>query len=57
VDDILVTSRSQHEIDKFGVYLVSKFETKDLGPIKYCLAIEFTVGKDGIKTTSTRLRA
>ncbi|GJV72029.1 ribonuclease H-like domain-containing protein [Tanacetum coccineum] len=40
VDDIVVTGNNVDEIDKFKVFLKSKFKIKDLGPLKYFLGIE-----------------
>ncbi|GJT33006.1 ribonuclease H-like domain-containing protein [Tanacetum coccineum] len=40
VDDIVVTGNCIDEIDKFKVFLKSKFKIKDLGPLKYFLGIE-----------------
>ncbi|GJT67524.1 ribonuclease H-like domain-containing protein [Tanacetum coccineum] len=41
VDDIIITSNSVSEIDKFKVFLKSKFMIKDLGKLIYFLGIEF----------------
>ncbi|GJQ90773.1 ribonuclease H-like domain-containing protein [Tanacetum coccineum] len=40
VDDIAVTGNCVNKIDKFKVFLKSKFKIKDLGPLKYFLGIE-----------------
>ncbi|GKC03714.1 ribonuclease H-like domain-containing protein [Tanacetum coccineum] len=40
VDDIIITSNSISKIEKFKVYLKSKFMIKDLGKLKYFLGIE-----------------
>ncbi|GKD83848.1 ribonuclease H-like domain-containing protein [Tanacetum coccineum] len=40
VDDIIITGNSVSEIDKFKVFLKSKFMIKDLGKPKYFLGIE-----------------
>nr|GEX24456.1 ribonuclease H-like domain-containing protein [Tanacetum cinerariifolium] len=40
VDDIIITGNSVSEIEKFKVYLKSKFMIKDLGKLKYFLRIE-----------------
>ncbi|GJZ72661.1 ribonuclease H-like domain-containing protein [Tanacetum coccineum] len=41
VDDIIITGNSISEIDKFKVYLNSKFTIKDFGKLKYFLGIEY----------------
>lgn len=51
VDDILVPSRDVTEIDKLGEYLSSKFEIKSLGPVRYCLGIDFRRDKESISMT------
>lgn len=48
VDDILVASRDKNEITKFGKDLSKIFEIKDLGPVKYCLGIEFEQNQNEI---------
>nr|GEZ79106.1 ribonuclease H-like domain-containing protein [Tanacetum cinerariifolium] len=40
VDDIILTGNSVYEIDKFKVFLKSKFMIKDLGKLKYFLGVE-----------------
>nr|GEV97599.1 ribonuclease H-like domain-containing protein [Tanacetum cinerariifolium] len=40
VDDIIITSNSVYEIEKFKVFLKSKFMIKDLGKLKYFLGIK-----------------
>nr|GEU72821.1 ribonuclease H-like domain-containing protein [Tanacetum cinerariifolium] len=40
VDDIVVTGNCVDEINKFKVFLKSKFKIKDLGQLKYFLGIE-----------------
>nr|GEY55466.1 ribonuclease H-like domain-containing protein [Tanacetum cinerariifolium] len=40
VDDIIITDNSIYEIEKFKVYLQSKFMIKDLGKLKYFLGIK-----------------
>ncbi|GJZ39135.1 ribonuclease H-like domain-containing protein [Tanacetum coccineum] len=40
VDDIIITGNSVYEIEKFKVFLKSKFMIKDLGKLKYFLGIE-----------------
>ncbi|GJV55065.1 ribonuclease H-like domain-containing protein [Tanacetum coccineum] len=48
VDDIIITGNSISEIDKFKVFLKSKFMTKDLGKLKYFLGIEVIDTDKGI---------
>ncbi|GJS99232.1 putative RNA-directed DNA polymerase [Tanacetum coccineum] len=40
VDDIIITGNNVGEIEKFKVYLNTKFKIKDLGKLKYFLGIE-----------------
>nr|GEZ42011.1 ribonuclease H-like domain-containing protein [Tanacetum cinerariifolium] len=40
MDDIIITGNSISEIEKFKVYLKSKFMIKDLGKLKYFIGIE-----------------
>ncbi|GJS99237.1 putative RNA-directed DNA polymerase [Tanacetum coccineum] len=40
VDDIIITGNDVSEIEKFKVYLNTKFKIKDLGKLKYFLGIE-----------------
>ncbi|GKB84555.1 ribonuclease H-like domain-containing protein, partial [Tanacetum coccineum] len=47
VDDIVITGNCVDEIDKFKIFLKSKFKIKDLGHLKYFLGIEvIKTGKD-----------
>nr|GEX86410.1 ribonuclease H-like domain-containing protein [Tanacetum cinerariifolium] len=48
IDDIIITSNSVSEIEKFKVYLKSKFMIKDLGKLKYFLGIEMVDTDKGI---------
>ncbi|GKA10245.1 putative RNA-directed DNA polymerase [Tanacetum coccineum] len=48
VDDIIITRNSVSEIEKFKVFLNSKFMLKDLGKLKYFLGIEVIDTKKGI---------
>ncbi|GKE66233.1 ribonuclease H-like domain-containing protein, partial [Tanacetum coccineum] len=48
VDDIIITGNNVSEIEKFKVYLKSKFMIKDLGKLKYFLAIEVIDTDKGI---------
>lgn len=48
VDDILIASQDKTEISRIKEYLSDKFEIKKLGPIKYCLGIEFHQNKESI---------
>ncbi|GJU76067.1 ribonuclease H-like domain-containing protein [Tanacetum coccineum] len=48
VDNIIINSNSISEIDKFKVFLKSKFMIKDLGKLKYFLGIEVINTDKGI---------
>ncbi|GJV08421.1 ribonuclease H-like domain-containing protein [Tanacetum coccineum] len=48
VDDIIITGNNVSKIEKFKVYLKSKFMIKDLGKLKYFLAIEVVDTDKGI---------
>ncbi|GJS95882.1 ribonuclease H-like domain-containing protein [Tanacetum coccineum] len=48
VDDIIITGNSVSEIEKFKVFLKSKFMIKDLGKLKYFLGIEVVDTDKGI---------
>ncbi|GJS13629.1 ribonuclease H-like domain-containing protein [Tanacetum coccineum] len=48
VDDIIITGNSVSEIEKFKVFLKSKFLIKDLGKLKYFLGIQVIDTKKGI---------
>ncbi|GKB33590.1 ribonuclease H-like domain-containing protein [Tanacetum coccineum] len=48
VDDIVITGNDLSEIEKFKLFLKSKFQIKDLGKLKYFLGIEVLDNKDGI---------
>ncbi|GJU39658.1 ribonuclease H-like domain-containing protein [Tanacetum coccineum] len=48
VDDIIITGNSVSEIEKFKVFLKSKFMIKDLGKFKYFLGIEVVDTDKGI---------
>ncbi|GJU41593.1 ribonuclease H-like domain-containing protein [Tanacetum coccineum] len=48
VDDIIITGNSVSEIEKFKVFLKSKFMIKDLGKLKYFLRIEVIDTDKGI---------
>ncbi|GJV84095.1 ribonuclease H-like domain-containing protein [Tanacetum coccineum] len=48
VDDIIITCNSVFEIEKFKVFLKSKFMIKDLGKLKYFLGIEVVDTDKGI---------
>ncbi|GJR48810.1 ribonuclease H-like domain-containing protein [Tanacetum coccineum] len=56
VDDIIITGNSIYEIEKFKVFLKSKFMIKDLGKLKYFLGIEVVDTDKGklIYLTNTR---
>lgn len=42
VDDVLIASRNNHEIDRLRDYLAKEFEIRDLGEQKCCLGVEFS---------------
>ncbi|GJT17301.1 ribonuclease H-like domain-containing protein [Tanacetum coccineum] len=48
VDDIIITRNNVSEIEKFKVFLKSKFMIKDLGKLKYFLGIEIVDTEKGI---------
>ncbi|GJW07924.1 ribonuclease H-like domain-containing protein [Tanacetum coccineum] len=48
VDDIIITGNSIYKIEKFKVFLKSKFIIKDLGKLKYFLEIEVVDTDKGI---------
>nr|GEY04994.1 ribonuclease H-like domain-containing protein [Tanacetum cinerariifolium] len=48
MDDIIITGNNVSEIEKFKVFLKSKFMIKDLGKLKYFLGIEVVDTKKGI---------
>lgn len=48
VDDIIVTGNNLGEIEKFKMFLKSKFKIKDLGKLKYFLGIEVVDTDNGI---------
>ncbi|XP_071728346.1 uncharacterized protein [Rutidosis leptorrhynchoides] len=48
VDDIVVTGNNLNEIEKFKLFLKSKFQIKDLGRLKYFLGIEILNNEKGI---------
>ncbi|GJR41783.1 ribonuclease H-like domain-containing protein [Tanacetum coccineum] len=48
VDDIVITGNNLSEIEKFKLFLKSKFQIKDLEKLKYFLGIKFLDNKDGI---------
>ncbi|GKC16784.1 ribonuclease H-like domain-containing protein [Tanacetum coccineum] len=48
VDDIIITGNSVSKIEKFKVFLKSKFMIKDLGKLKYFLGIEVVDTEKGI---------
>ncbi|GJV60970.1 ribonuclease H-like domain-containing protein [Tanacetum coccineum] len=48
VDDIIIIGNNVSEIEKFKVYLKSKFMIKDLGKLKYFLGIEIIDTSKGI---------
>ena len=48
VDDIVITGSDQEGISKLKEYLFSRFQTKDLGKLKYFLGIEVAQSHSGI---------
>ncbi|GJV01120.1 ribonuclease H-like domain-containing protein [Tanacetum coccineum] len=48
VDDIIITSHSLSEIEKFKVFLKTKFMIKDLGNLEYFLGIEVIGTNQGV---------
>ncbi|GJX35478.1 ribonuclease H-like domain-containing protein, partial [Tanacetum coccineum] len=48
VDDIVVTSNNENDIDKFKKFWSSKFLIKDLGLLKYFLGIEVLENENGL---------
>lgn len=48
VDDVVITGSDSREIDEHKSRLMAKFETKDLGTLKYFLGIELAQSKKGI---------
>ncbi|GKA44526.1 ribonuclease H-like domain-containing protein [Tanacetum coccineum] len=48
VNDIVITGSNLSEIEKFKLFLKSKFQIKDLVKLKYFLGIEVLDNKDGI---------
>ena len=48
VDDIVIIRSDKLEISKLKTFFQTKFQTKDLGVLKYFLGIEIAQGKKGI---------
>ena len=48
VDDIVITGSDQDGIRKLKQHLFSHFQTKDLGKLKYFMAIEITQSNSGM---------
>nr|GEV16718.1 ribonuclease H-like domain-containing protein [Tanacetum cinerariifolium]GEY23953.1 ribonuclease H-like domain-containing protein [Tanacetum cinerariifolium] len=48
VDDIVITGNDLAKIEKFKIFLRSKFKIKDLGKLKYFLGIKVLNNKEGI---------
>lgn len=51
VDDFLIAGRNQKGIDNLGKQLANEFEIRDIGPVSYCLGVEFFQQNDIIKMT------
>ncbi|GJV27115.1 putative RNA-directed DNA polymerase, partial [Tanacetum coccineum] len=56
VDDIIITGNSVAEIEKFKIFLKSKFMIKDLGKLKYFLGIEVVDTDKDIKISERMSR-
>ncbi|GJV21926.1 ribonuclease H-like domain-containing protein [Tanacetum coccineum] len=54
VDDIVVTSNNSDEIEKFKVFLASKFQINDLSSLKYFLGIEVLENKNGLSLSQRK---
>lgn len=54
VDDIIIASKSNNEINKIATVIGSKFETKNLGNIKQFLGMEVSRDKEGNYMLSQR---
>jgi hypothetical protein len=54
VDDLVIASRSETEINKIAAAIGSKFETKNLGDIKHFLGMEVSRDKSGNYMLSQR---
>ncbi|GJX39143.1 ribonuclease H-like domain-containing protein [Tanacetum coccineum] len=54
VDDFIITGNSLDEIEKFKLFLKSKFMIKDLGVMKYFLGIEVLGNSNGICITQRK---
>ncbi|GJT57055.1 ribonuclease H-like domain-containing protein [Tanacetum coccineum] len=54
VDDFIITGNSLDEIEKFKLFLKSKFLIKDLGVMKYFLGIEVLDNSNGICMTQRK---
>lgn len=48
VDDVLIASRSQNEINRMSKFLSQQFTIRKLGKVQQCLGIEFNCKKDSI---------
>ncbi|GJX12938.1 ribonuclease H-like domain-containing protein [Tanacetum coccineum] len=54
VDDIVVTGNNSDEIEKFKVFLASKFQINDLSSLKYFLGIEVLENKNGLSLSQRK---
>ena len=48
VDDIVLIGSDKEELERLKRRLAMEFEIKDLGALKYFLAMEFATSKEGI---------
>ena len=53
-DDIIVTRNDPMEMEQLKEKLAAKFETKDLGPLRYFLGMEVAGNKSGISVSQRK---